>query len=143
MVLRMQFSGFAKTFRYEVVSSALKAYDEILRKVGRGERPLYRPFEWNREERDREKADKALSWYKQGGYESVIFVQSTPGSELNRKFQVEIDRRGLRIRVVEKAGCSVKSARYRDRTHSRRRLAIVKRASYAKLRDEARVQKTA
>ena len=106
----MQFSGFAKKFRYEVVSSALKAYDEIHRKVDRGERPLYRPFESNREERDREKTDKGLSWYKRGGYESVIFVQSTPGSELKRKFQAEVDRCGLRIRIVEKAGRSVKSA---------------------------------
>eukprot|EP00794_Sanderia_malayensis_P017216 gene17216-18936_t len=28
MVLRMQFSGFPKTFWYEIVNSALKAYDE-------------------------------------------------------------------------------------------------------------------
>ena len=110
MVQRMQFSGFARKFRHEIVVSALKAYDDIHRKVERGERPLYRPYDWNREERDKEKRAKVDSWYKRGGYESVIFVQSTPGSELKRKFQAEIDRVGLRIRVVEKAGRSVKSA---------------------------------
>ncbi len=31
MVLRMQFSGFLNKFRYEVVNSALKTYDEIHR----------------------------------------------------------------------------------------------------------------
>eukprot|EP00794_Sanderia_malayensis_P004006 gene4006-4555_t len=48
MVLRMQFSGFPKKFRYEIVNSALKAYDEIHRRVELEERPLYRPYEWNR-----------------------------------------------------------------------------------------------
>ena len=109
MVLRMQFSGYPKKFRYQVVDSALKAYDEILKKVDRGERPLYRPYDWEREARDRAKTEKLLNWYKRGGYESVMFIQATPGSELQRKFQAEVDRSGLRIRVVEKAGRSIKS----------------------------------
>ena len=44
----------------------------------------------------------------------MIFVPSTPGSELQRKFQTEIDRHGLRIRAVEKAGRTVKSALQRS-----------------------------
>ena len=71
--------------------------------------PCTAPFEWNREERDQAKRNKALDWYRKGGYESVVFVQSTAGSELKRKFQAEIDRSGIPIRVVEKAGRSVKS----------------------------------
>ena len=39
-----------------------------------------------------------------------MFIQSSPGSELKRKFQAEVDRSNLRIRVVEKAGRSIKSA---------------------------------
>eukprot|EP00794_Sanderia_malayensis_P013424 gene13424-14803_t len=109
MVLQMQFSGFPKKFRYEIVNSALKAYDEIHRRVELGERPLYHPFEWNREERDRAKKNRVLNWYKNGKYDSVIFIQSTPGSELKSKYQNEIDRCGVRIRVVEKAGRSLKS----------------------------------
>ena len=114
MVLRMQFSGYNQKFRREVVLSALKAYDDIYRKVDNGERPLYRTHDWNREERDREKRDKKLSWYKRGGYESVIFVQSTPRSKLKQRFQAEIDRQGLKIRVVEKAGRSLKSSLQRS-----------------------------
>ena len=109
MALRMQFSGYSKKFRHEVVDSAVKAYDDIRRKVTSGERPLYRPFEWEREERDQVKQNKVLNWYKKGGYESIIFVPSTPGSELQRRYQEEIDRHGLRIRTVEKAGRSLKS----------------------------------
>ena len=114
MSLRMQFSGYTKKFRHEVIDSALKAYHEIHRKAALGDRPLYRPYEWEREERDRAKQAKVLKWYMRGGYESVIFVPSTQGSELQRKFQTEIDRYGLRIRAVEKAGRTVKSALQRS-----------------------------
>ena len=109
MVLRMQYSGYSKKFRHEVVNAALKAYDEIQRKANNGERPLYRPYDWNREERDKAKKNKVNDWYGQGGYQSVIFVPSTPGSVLQQRYQSEVDRQGLRIRVVEKAGRSIKS----------------------------------
>ena len=109
MVLRLQFSGYTQKFRHEVVNAALKAYDEIGRKVSCGERPRYRPYEWMREERDAMKKEKAVGWYKRGGYESVIFVPSTPNSLLQRRYQAEIDRQGIKIRIVEKAGRSVKS----------------------------------
>ena len=109
MVLRMQNSGYSKKFRCEVVDAALKAYDEIHRKSECGERPLYRPYNWHRDERDKAKREKVNTWYGRGGYESVIFVPSTPDSVLQQRYQEEIDRRGLKIRVVEKSGRSVKS----------------------------------
>ena len=49
------------------------------------------------------------SWYLKGGYESVIFVPSTPDSILQQRYQSDVNCQGLRIRVVEKAGWSVKS----------------------------------
>ena len=55
------------------------------------------------------KKEKALRWYMQGGYESVIFVLSTLESVLQRRYQEEINRHSIKIRVVEKAGRSVKS----------------------------------
>ena len=114
MVLRMQYCGYSQKFRYEVVESALKAYDVIQQQVRNGERPLYRPYDWNREGRDREKKEKRLCWYTKGGYESVIFVPSTPRSELQQKYQREIDRHGLRIRAVEHGGRTVKSTLQRS-----------------------------
>ena len=87
MVLRMQYSGYSKKFRHEVVNAALKAYDEIQRKAKNGERPLYRPYDWNREERDKAKKNKVNDWYGRGGYQSVIFVPSTPGSVLQQRYQ--------------------------------------------------------
>ena len=65
MVLRLQFSGYTQKFRYEVVKAALKAYDDIKSKVSCGDRPLYRPYDWNRQERDELKKVKAVQWYSQ------------------------------------------------------------------------------
>ena len=114
MVLRMQYSGYTKKFRYEVVMAALNAYDVLLAKVRGGERPLYRPFEWDRVERDKKKRDKKLEWYKKGGFESVVFVPSTPGSELQRRYQEEIDHHGFRIRAVECTGRTIKGSLQRS-----------------------------
>ena len=55
-----------------------------------------------------EKQKKRANWYKTGGYESVIFVPTTPESELKRKYSKEISRNGFKIRVVELAGTSLK-----------------------------------
>ena len=43
MVLRVQYSRYIKKFRYEVVNSALKAYDERISADESGTRPLHRP----------------------------------------------------------------------------------------------------
>ncbi len=74
MVLGMQFSGFSKKFRYEVVSSALKAYYEIHQIVAQGTFPLNSPFEWNQEERGRARKSRVLSWYINERYDSVISI---------------------------------------------------------------------
>ena len=52
MVLRMQYSGYSKKFRYAVVDSALKAYRARKKADQEGERPLHRPKEWRKEERE-------------------------------------------------------------------------------------------
>ena len=63
MVLRVQYFGYSKKFRHEVVNAALKAYDQIHRKADCEERPLYRPCDWNRDERDKAERNKVVSWY--------------------------------------------------------------------------------
>ena len=82
MVLRMQYSGYSKRFRYEVVDSALKAYKMRNEADQGGERPLHRPKEWRKDEREQEKVRNKNDWYKRGGNEAVIFVPATPNSQL-------------------------------------------------------------
>ena len=93
-VLRMQYSGYSVKF-------SKKAYRE-------GERPLHRPRELKREERDQEKLRKRSNWYKKGRNEVVVFVTSMPNSQLQRRYQKEIKKQGFKIKVVEKAGAAIK-----------------------------------
>ncbi|KXJ14577.1 hypothetical protein AC249_AIPGENE4819 [Exaiptasia diaphana] len=81
MVARMQYTGYKGEFRYDVVKSALNAYRRILALDQQGLRPMYKPKEWKKAERDEKKREKRTSWYKRGIYSSVIFIPATPNSE--------------------------------------------------------------
>ena len=106
---RIQYSGYDKTFRYDVVNSALKAYETLLEKERQGERPLHRPKDWNRIERRQEREDRKTNWYKKGNEESVIFVPYTQNSELKKRYVEQIQKSGIRIKVVERPGRTLKS----------------------------------
>ena len=105
MVLRMQYSGYGEKFRYEVVNSALKAYRAREKADREGERPLHRPKEWRREEREQERVIKRSNWYKKSGNKAVIFVQATPKSRLQRRYQEEIKRQGFKIKGGRESWC--------------------------------------
>ena len=107
-VLRMRFSGYTKKFRYEVVDSALKAYRTIEDDDRSGERPMYRPKDWKRKEREKEKIKTKVTCHEKDGSESVIFVPATPGSQLQKQYEQQIRSERFRVRVVEKAGESLK-----------------------------------
>ena len=48
-------------------------------------------------------------WYaKSGRYESVMFVEATPSSELMRRVQRVVRKLKLKIKVVERAGATIK-----------------------------------
>ena len=80
VMMKMQYSGYSKKFRYEVVKSALKAYDDRVSADESGIRPLYRPKEWKTKERASEKQRKKNNWYKTRGDDAVIFIPATPKS---------------------------------------------------------------
>ena len=109
MMRRIQYSGYNKESRYDIVNSALKAYENLLQKEKDGERPLHRPKDWNTEQRDKEKKHKMKNWYKLGGAESVIFVPQTHNSELKKRYDRRIKETKLKIKVIEKPGRSLKS----------------------------------
>ena len=109
MMIRMQFSGYTSKFRHQVLNSVFKAYDKMIAQDASGDRPLYRPKDWNREERVEKKKDKRQNWYKKGGYDSAIFVPATPKSVLQKGYQKAVTESGLRIRIVERAGNSIKN----------------------------------
>ena len=71
---------------------------------------MYRPREWNKEEREENRKRKKRDWFKgkDGKKESVLFVPATPGSELRRRFQRVIEKTEVKIAVVEVPGNSLK-----------------------------------
>lgn len=109
MMKRIQYPGYSKENRYDIVNSALKAYEKLLQKEKDGERPLHRPKNWNREQRDKEKKQKIKNWYKSNGAESMIFVPYTPNSELRKRYEKIIKESKIKIKVVEKPGRSLKN----------------------------------
>ena len=122
MMLRFQYSRYNQKFRMEVVRSALSAYDRLVKLDASGETPLYRPREWRKLDRAREKRRKHEIWYKRGGFDTLIFVPATPGSQLKHRYMREIKETGFKVRVVEQSGlCS--RACYRSRTRLKQSVA--------------------
>ena len=109
LMMKMQYSGYDKIFRYQVVKSAINAYVKIREKEELGIRPIHRPKEWKKEERRKEKEQKRKDWYKGGGLDSVVFIPTTPSSQLKKMYEREIRHSGLRIKVVERTGRTLKS----------------------------------
>ena len=102
---RMQASGYDERFRYEVLKSAINAYEKIATDPGR---PKYRGKETNTPRRRIERAKKRRNWFRAGGYESVMFIPATPNSELAKQMEEEIRNSNLNIKVVERPGIKVK-----------------------------------
>ena len=74
----------------------------------KGTKPVYRSRNWNREERDKAKYAKKKNWYNKDGtqsYNTVLFVETTPGGELAKKLrarEAEINKHNeWKIKIVE------------------------------------------
>ena len=108
-MMKLQYSGYDQIFRYEVANSAINAYMTMMENEERGIRPIHRPKGWNRSERIEQKQLKKKNWYKQGGFDSVLFIPATPEGKLKRMYERTIQKSGLRIKVVERTGRTIKS----------------------------------
>ena len=79
---RLQVAGYDKSFRAQILRTALAATNKMRTEEISGKRPMYRARTWKREERRKEKRMKSKNWYRKGGNESVLFITATPNSEL-------------------------------------------------------------
>ena len=57
---------------------------------------------------------KKKNWCKKDGCSSVIFVPATPKSELKKKLEEDVKASGLSIKIIEKAGTSLKKTLQRS-----------------------------
>ena len=105
---RLQYSGYNMEDRVKIYRAAKKRFNEMVHKDEMGVEPLYRGKNWNYTERVAEKRRKRGSWFKGDGSEAVFFVDATPGSQLASLCQKEFKKSGLKIKVVERSGRSIK-----------------------------------
>ena len=106
-VERMEASGYGERFRYDVVRIAIKRYRKRV-KVWQNGGEMYADGRTEREKAE-DKNRKKENWYKgDGKYKSVLFVQPTVGSKLKKKVQIIARRNGIKVKVIEKAGLTMK-----------------------------------
>ena len=85
-MLKQKNSGYSAKFRTDILDSALKAFEKIMKDDQDGIKPLYRDRDWNKEERSRNNRDKKLNWYNGSGkneieYKTVLFAPVTKGGK--------------------------------------------------------------
>ena len=95
-MIKMRDSGYSALYRKQVLSSALNAFEKMVKDDQSGVKPLYRDKNWNKESRMEQKKDKQTNWYKNGGtennlggtkYKSVLFVPVTKGGKLAKELK--------------------------------------------------------
>ena len=126
-MLKMKNSGYSQQYRKQILISALKAFDEMVKADQTGEKPLYRDKKWQQDERKQEHEKRKLNWYKacQNGhnkqtnkneivkYNTVLFVPVTKGGILAKELKIreaEINKYSkTRIKIVEDGGVQLKN----------------------------------
>lgn len=103
------------------MKSALAAYKNMKEKDEKGEKPLYRDRKWKRKERKKEKRTKKETWYKKGGYETVMFIPATPKSELKKIYEKTIENSKVKVKVIEKRGQTLKDILQKSRPTEKRK----------------------
>ena len=106
-VRRMEASGCGERFRYDVVRLAIRQYRKRV-KAWRDGGEMYADGRTEKEKAD-DRQRKKLNWYKgDGKYKSVLFVQPTVRSKLKKEVQVIARWNGVKMKVIEKAGLTMK-----------------------------------
>ena len=108
-MMKMQYSGYDQRFRHDVARSAINAYEKIRDNEEQDIRPMHRPKGWCKAERLEAKERRKRSWYRRGGFDSVLFVPSTKDGKLKQMYQHAIRKSGFRMKVVERSGRTLKS----------------------------------
>ena len=107
----MRRSGYSEEFRLDVIRSGICSFERICQTSDEGGTPLFRPREYQSEERKRKKLMTKSSWYRP--HNAVGFYPVTPGGELAETIRNIVDeeagRLGLRIKIAETGGPSMKA----------------------------------
>ena len=114
---RMQASGYSERFRYQVLKSAITAYERI---ANDATRPMYRSKDSDTPKKRAERSRRKREWFRKGGYESVMFVPATPNSKLTKLIEEEVRSSGIKIKIVERAGIKLKKLLQKNDPYKRK-----------------------
>ena len=110
MAEAMMRSGFPQQYRREVLEDSIVGYQRQVTASEKGETPLYRGREWNKQERTKKKKMKKASWFRP--YDVVLFVPTTPQGELAGRVRTVVKEEGgrlnFRAKVVERGGTTMR-----------------------------------
>jgi hypothetical protein len=105
----MKRSGYPEGYREEVLKAGVTGFERQLEASRRGEKPLFRPREWRKDERRKRKMVRRVGWYRPA--DTVGFYPATPRGELAKEIGKVLEEEGARIgmslRVVETGGVSL------------------------------------
>ena len=105
-ITKMQLSGYNQEDRIHVYQKAKRIFAEKV--DGKEVYPHVDKFA-RQSEMTREKIHKKRTWFKNGRYKSVFYVDATPDGSLANDCQKILNRCELPVKVMEKTGDSLKS----------------------------------
>ena len=118
LMVKIKNSGYDSKFRKEIVDSSLKAFSKMIEENKNGTKPLFRNRAWKKEEREENKKNQKLNWYRNKkktkiDYTSILFVPPTPGGILIKEMKQREDEINKnekeRIKFVEKSGDNIET----------------------------------
>ena len=106
-------SGYPEKFRYEVISDAVRGYQNMVKREEEGGQPVDRPANFEVEKRRKRKEEKRTRWYRkeQRGTkvrEGVIIIPPTPegalAKALKKACEEELKNSGISLSIQERGG---------------------------------------
>ena len=104
-------AGYSENYRKAILTQALAIYDKKWEDEEEGIRPVYRPKDYKKEERKKEKEEKRHNWAKRGNCIAPIFVPASPESTLLKMMKEEarkLENEGIKFNMVEMGGSTIK-----------------------------------
>ena len=105
---KMMVSGYNGKERGQIVKEGVARYKNIIMEADKGTRPIYRSAQWNRGKRAIVKLRSKKDWYGKTN-DAVMFVQATPGEILKNEMEKVVKGHGMKIKIVEKGGMTLKN----------------------------------
>ena len=108
---RMMAAGYSEVYRKQILKHALGIYTKMKERDLSGIRPLYRPKDWQLDERRQQKKKKKHTWSTKGGYVAPIFVPPTPNGELAKQLRSIAEyeaEEGIKFKIIETGGRTIK-----------------------------------